>query len=100
MRGGRAPTPRDFFFAVHVWRARRSLYIWVIGRARLPSTYDVLKCAAENVLNRDKRFELLDYASFGIGLKLVPLLQHTPPVARMWHVAHWRRVRNFVPPER
>ena len=79
---------------MHVWRARRSLYIWVMGRARLPSTYDVLKCAAENIFNRDERFEFLDYALFGIGLKVVPLLQHTPPATL------WGRVRNFVPPER
>ena len=90
-------SPAHFFCAV--WRARALIKLYR-GRARLPSTYDVLKCAAENIFNRDERFEFLDYALFGIGLKVVPLLQHTPPVARMWHVAHWRRVRNFVPPER
>ena len=31
---------------------------------------------------------------FGIGLKVVPLLQHTPPGV----LPHWGRVRNFVPP--
>ena len=80
MRGGRAPVPRSFFLCCVARALSNKVFR---GRARLPSTYDVLKCAAENIFNRDERFEFLDYALFGIGLKVVPLLhQHTPPMAR------------------